>query len=425
MEGPLFIVAIILNLVFYILFAFFLVVAVNKNQKTFISDVFSRFNQSARKKAIIAILSICAIQIFVDAVKLFLNSYIGVNSIYAFDLLSILSWVSFYLICTDANENIFRKRKALVVVAIFLAIAIIVTYCNYKIAATYSLTVSKYVSGSTLANNILGNLEFWCQIKAVLIDTLSGVVLLAWHFIFNKMAVAPRNGSKKKTAKVSSILRGAIAIICAFVLVGAKTVILPASCFKGYDVRSSKNWSIISSESFSATTVTTQIKRLDKDQSEKIVYQVTKNQLFYDGILVLEYNSTDALSATAHEQTGNQMTLKDRFEKVEGSVEFYLYKNEVICYLDHGTPVAIYSNDIQEQNDRLTAIYKDLIKRGNWNFYEQAAGYLQKYDPSFIASYLKRYSAGNFLSVERKTLDEMSINSQYIQSISSDLLDSR
>ena len=416
-SGSLSVVAIIFNFIYYILFALFIFVAFNKNHKSFFTDFFSRVNKTVRRIVLSRVLLICALQVTFDILTIFAFPLLNDKILYVNDLLTVLGWIGFYIICADKDENIFLQKSGLIV-GIILAVMLFVTgYGSYEIIKTGALAMQKHTLNATTMVNTIKNLDFLFEAKNFFLDTMGGVVLFTAHALCSRVKVV-----KKKNNKTKQVIRFILVLICSFILVGIKSAFLPAHCISGIDQRSSETQNNTSSNSFYANTKTTVITRIDSNLSKKAVFQNTKNQLFYGETLILEYYSNDTINANTYEKIGNQITVKDCFEKVEGEVTYYLYKNEVICFLHNGIPVAIHFEDLQEKhNEYVTAIYKSLIKNNNWNFFEQGAKYLLKHDNDFIKPYLQRFSVGDFKQEELETLNEMSFSKQYIQSLSQNL----
>ena len=408
-------VSIAFNLIYYILFALFLIISINKNKNIFSEYIFFSLEKNRWKPILIRISLICGIKISFDIIILFLPLVLNENTVYLSDIFTVLLWIAFYSICASKEENVFRKRKRLVPIAIIITTVIITTYINYCFVKEYSLYLNKYDINFVTGSQAINNLDFLFTVKNFLLDTIIGLTLLISHFKLNKIL-------NEKSGKAYQILHTFLLLVFAFVIISVKILIFPSSYIKNIYIKSSESHNYTITDAFSTNTKITVIERTGDDFSQNPTFLNTSNKLFYGDTLIFKYNSTDDLSAHTYNKNGNQIIVEDRFEKIDGKAEFYLYKNEVVCYLQNGLPIAFHSNSVQkDHSEQLTDIYKTLIENHYWNFFEQGAEYLLGYDANFIKPYLERYSANEFEEEEIRTLDKMFIKSQYIQRIAKKL----
>ncbi len=432
-NGSFSVLAIVINLIFYLLFSLFLFFSIDKEKDLFSVDSFSPHEKFSKKIELKRILLICATQILFDIIVLSMTFILHENIVYLRDFVTVLMWVVIYIICATKEKNIFRNSKGYIVALVLVLLLLISSHYDFKLSKEYSLLVDKYSVEWVNFEQSINNLDFLFGIKNFLLDTITGSVLLISHVIFNKSdkKKAIQNIQNKKQRikqktqdqKIKEAVRFFLVIVIIFVMVFVKTLVFPVSCIKGINIRTSKTHNISESEEFTANTKKTVIKRIDSNLLERKVFEITNNKLFYKGKCILEYNSSDNLLANSFEMDGNQMIINDRFEKrVESGIEFYLYKSKVICFIHNDTPVAIgYGNEHKNYSEQLVIIYKSLIENSDWNFFEQGAKYLIEHDSKFIKPYLERFSLGEFNDAELKKLDHLSINKSYIQRISKEL----
>lgn len=412
-NSPQSVLSVIFNLLFYLIFAWLLIVSINKNKNFFSTDIFTPFEKFSRKIELKKILLVCATQICIDIISLLLNTALNENILYAKDCFAIISWVAFYNICATKENNIFRNKKSIAAVIVFAVLLVLTTYANYHILEEYSFIAEKYYIDSSRAKEAINNLDFLFAVKNFLLDSFSGITLLVLHRVFNKI------NSEEQYKAVKQIIRSFCLICIALIMIGIKYLICPYFCINSIDTRISDAQNYSSKNILSATTKTTTVERIDSTLSGKIFFQKTKNKIFYKGNLIFEYSSNDAIDAHSFEKNGNQITINDCFEKmVYNDVEFYLYKNEVIVFFNNDVPTAVYNGNIRDNNESLTAIYRSLIENNNWDFFEQGAEYLLNYDENFIKPYLERFSSGKFSEEEIVSLKELYINAEYIQNVS-------
>ena len=102
-------VSIAFNLIYYILFALFLIISINKNKNIFSEYIFFSLEKNRWKPILIRILLICGIKISFDIIILFLPLVLNENTVYLSDIFTVLLWIAFYGICASKEENVFRK----------------------------------------------------------------------------------------------------------------------------------------------------------------------------------------------------------------------------------------------------------------------------------------------------------------------------
>ena len=417
-SSPLSALAVVFNLIFYMISALFLIVAVNKNKNFFSGDVFPQGEKFLRKIQFKKILLICAVQVLFDIIVFVLSMPLNDAALYIYDVATVLSWIVIYSICATKEQNILRRNKGFIVAIVLVAVTALSFYGNYEILKELSLAMDRYQFGSAQLQGTIDNLDFMFSVKSFVLDTVVGLTLIVSHSLFNRT-----DKVKEELRASKQIIRSLTLIVLALLAIGAKTLIFPYSCIKGIDTRSSKTKSFSPSDSFAADTETTVITRVGDGFQAQKVFQKTNNKIFYNGIFVLEYVSNDAVSANSYSTNGNEIIIEGPFEKMTaGDVEFSLYKNEVICFLQNGKPTAVYfGNASDNYYAELEDIYKYLAENNNWNFFEMGAEYLLKCDAGFIRPYLERFSSGEFNDEEIRSLGEMCINASYIQEVAREL----
>ena len=415
-NSPFSFVAIILNLLFYLLFSFYLVILFNKNKNFFSEKIFSPFEKFTQKIQLKKIVIICSIQILFDLLMSCLKLIFNKNILYFSDIIIILIWVINYIICVKKENNIFLRKRFYIVIISFLVLFIISVSCDFIIIKEYNSVLNKYNMDSSIVIESVNNLDFIYQIKSFILDTVSGLTLIIFHTVFNNFAF-------KKEKVIRKIICGVLLIFISFLFTFLKLMLYAPNSIKGINVTDSITKEYVSHNSFSANTKTIKIKRIDGNYIENDVFQKTYNQLFYNGNIVLEYTSYDDVKSISYFKENNEIIMRNCFEKISDEIEFYLYKNETICFLNDNTPIIVLPNQSYDKYDNnLIVIYKKLIKDNNWEFFEQGAEYLLKYNESFITPYLERFACSEFSNNELEKLEHFDIQKSYIQYISKQML---
>ena len=101
----------------------------------------------------------------------------------------------------------------------------------------------------------------------------------------------------------------------------------------------------------------------------------------------------------------------------------YLFGHYAICYYENGIPYILRMDSLNQSGEHLVVIelLRHLLEEGNLFVFEYAGNYLVKYDPTFIASYIQRYSRGQFTENELRWMEESFYNPGYIIDLAKDL----
>lgn len=389
----------IFNFAFYIILALLIVGSFSNNKMLFSGSRPAPWERKNKKKQIIKIGFILIYQILIDVLLLILRGKLNANIYYFIDFVTAVQWVIFYILCVDKEKNILIKKSVIPLIGILLFLIGISFIFDFSMIEKSKLIFEKYESDSQLYDTSIRNLEFMFEVKICVLDTVSGLSLLIVHFTCNKI-----KDNKKQNQLPQKIVRIFALLIFAFVLIFAKTLLLPYSCFRGFRVSGSTT--TFAKKEFYANARTVTISRYYADNPNTVAYQKTKIELLYDGESLLKYVSND-----------NEKVASLKKVNYDG-FEFYLHQNQVICYLDNHSPVVVLPGDTELTNDgRLRDIYRAFIENGNWNFYEQATKYLVNYDSEFIEPYIKRHMCGQFNQQEMDMLEKMQIKPTYIQQI--------
>ncbi len=343
------VISIALNIVFYIAFFWFLSVVFKRNKTLFSSNTFSPLETFSEKLCIKPILILFATQIFFDIAYIVLSQTIKQNCIYFADIFTLAQWIIIYCVYTKKQKNIFSSKKSFVIIAIVLFVLLSISmYGNILINNFFIEYSNKYDPFSYLLLTATKNLDFVFQLKNLFFDTLIGILLLLSHSLLLKEKSETED---KKIAK--TIIRFSVCVFVAMLLVFLKTLIMPNNSLTGYNVKGDNTSVYEDRNDFYANTEILTIKR-----GKDMVFQTTKNKIYYNKTLVKEFITVDGMNATSTEINGNQMTIIDCFEdKTINGVDIKVYKNMAVCYVKEGNPmVVICDTDIDLSNDILEHI---------------------------------------------------------------------
>ncbi len=341
-SSPLFVFSIALNIVFYIAFFCFLSIVFKRNKTPFSNNVFSPLETFSERLCIKPILMLLATQIIFDIVYIVLSQTIKQYCIYFADIFTLAQWIIIYCVFTKKQKNIFNNKKSIVITAIILfSLLIFSIYGDILINKSFVEYSNKYAADSSLLLTATKNLDFIFQLKNLVFDILIGVVLLLSHSLFLKEKSATEDKRIVKT-----IIRFLVCIFVAILLVLLKALIMPYNSLSGFDIKGDNTTLYEDRNDFYANTEILTVKR-----GKDIVFQTTKNEIYYNKNLVAEFLTVDGKSANSTEINGNQMMIIDCFEdKTINGVDVKIYKDIAVCYIKDGKPTVILCDGETDYN---------------------------------------------------------------------------
>lgn len=332
------VVSIVLNIVFYIAFFLFLSVAFKRNKTPF-----SPLETFSENLCIKPILILIATQILFDISYIVLSQAIKQYSIYFADIFTFTQWIFIYFVFTRKQKNIFNNKKFFIISAVVLITLLIASmYGNILINKSFEECSNKYAYDTALLLTATKNLDFVFQLKNLIFDNLIGIVLLFSHSLLLK-----ENSETEDKKIVKTLIRFFTCIFVAILLVFLKASIMPYNSLTGFNIKGDDTTVYEDKNDFYANTEILTIKR-----GKDMVFQTTKNKIYYNKELVIEFTTVDGMSATSTEINGNQMTIIDCFEdKTINGIEFKIYKNTAICYVEDGKPTVVLCEKVSDLND--------------------------------------------------------------------------
>ena len=272
-NGVLSIVGVVLNLVFYFIFALFLIIVFNKNKNPFSENIFSPLETFWQKIKIKKIALIIAAKIVFDILKISLSSVLGKNVLYFIDFSTIALWIIFYNICVTKESNIFLKKPLLTGIALLTVFALS-TVTNLSIIGEHNILLEKYNLFSEYLTVETNNLDFIFQIKNFALDTLLGLIFIVAHSLLNK-------GTEKKHRSSWTVLITRIMILAlsAFAIAFIKLLVFPYSSISGFGISTTENTSMVKTDSFSSNTKISYVSRVGADRTDQIVFSRTRDEI--------------------------------------------------------------------------------------------------------------------------------------------------
>ena len=286
-NGVLSIVGVLLNLVFYFIFALFLIVVFNKNKNPFSENIFSPLETFWQKIKINKIALVIASKLVFDILKLSLSGVLGKNALHFIDFSTIALWIIFYNICVTKESNVFLKKPLLTGIALLTVFALS-TVTNLSIIGEHNILSEKYNLFSEYLNVETNNLDFIFQIKNFALDTLLGLIFIVAHSLLNK-----ETEKKHRSSRTVLITRIMILALSAFAIVFIKLLVFPYSTISGFGISTTENTSMVKTDSFSSNTKISYVSRVGADRTDQIVFSRTRDEIYYNGDLILTFMSND------------------------------------------------------------------------------------------------------------------------------------
>lgn len=434
------------NLLYFVVFGMFLIIYVAQNESLFSSvDVLPIL--PVQKRAVLYRMSALIIsQVAIDIISEISLLLVGSFMYLTLDILTILTWLLFYIILTIKNDKL-RKLEvsASVKFMFFTVIALIVGVCILDIntANESGMLKEKYVEESEYLIQSLSNiLNKQSVINLILNSALGSVVIVLLSKKQSKCDAQCEKQTKKgkekrensyfKWRRVGKVCLRVVSLgIIMWVLVVTKFLMYPTMCLS--NIGCFIGGGIITTEyndnffydykdyEYSRYKNNVYVKHYFDDFKD---YEKNKIQVLFESkklskvIEVKEIDISDYGVRDTYEYDGNELKTiygycKDCF--VNGH-KVNIYGNYAVCYVKDGDPYVIEFKDIKNQprNELLVELLKQEICEGNNIVFEYGCEYLLKFDKEFIFPYICRYSEGNFNEQELQYIEVTKYNPEYI-----------
>lgn len=408
--------ATVLNLLFFFFYFVFLNIAFNNTH--FLSENFGFHFVSFTKKIYVSkTLKLLIAQTIIDITKLLICFITKSYSYFVIDIITMVGWLSIYFIIVKKKFNVFIKRRAAILISITLLLIIMLIF-DFILVKEYFKLIYKYQYDSIILQNGIKNYDFIFAVKSFVFDSLIGIVIMFFHYSYNKIQDNDNDYSNVNIPKflVKIFLLFVILIIfCTF-----KTICHPYSSVKDISFSNDSEKSYVDDEKFYANTEIFSIKRVGVNKDSEIDFTTTKDTILYNGNVMKEFYSNDSRKARIIEKIGNEIVISSIFdEKVVLGTKVQIYKNQIFCFVQDNIPQAIHFNEINNcsKNKIILEMCKKLISEGDIGVFEYCCLYMCKYDYEFIMPYIDRYVDSNFTDDEIKSLNNYKIKKEYIVDI--------
>lgn len=385
------IVSVLINVIFFAVFNYVLILAFSENKSLFSHDILKK--EHFKKLAVLLV-----IQFLIDGVVCSLGALELEWRYLITDALIAVQWIVGYFVITYRKDSIFKKSNILTISTLIVAVVLGASlFLNNAILLEYSAFALKYEAPSAILAMAKSNAEFIYSAKLLLFDSILGVTLIIAH------GLASSSCNKERCGK--TLLRVFVLIISFLILVISKIHFWPYSAIVQINAGDGEHIHYASGK-FNSSISSFEIYRFSIDCKKELVYSDYNITLERDG---LELVNADSIFANdMYSEVIEELSINE--EKV------FIHNSQYICYYEKGVPCAINLNVLSDytQNDTVIETCKQLLENGNIYIFEYCKNYLLKYDKSFIDGYIERYSNGEFSKTESEWLETNCYKSEFV-----------
>lgn len=419
--------AILWNLIFHLLYFFFLIICFVKNKSFFSPHVFPKPPEAFGKRIHFKKIGLLfGVQFLVDLLRLGMERYLGEFTYLTFDLISLIAWVAMYFILQWKQEqSVFRQKKRTL---LYFGIVILGFLVSFSIALTdynqYNQLAERLLSTNEHLQLQFKNFIYDCRYRNAIFD----VFLCISTFLIQ--AVKMKGPSVEEKSEVKNFifllsLRIFLLWICLSLMFTGKRFMAPQHTV--YKIHNGGH-----EENHYAAPLKTSIYKNSLEKTRMVDYNSSETysekekcqiylhkEMYYENYKTI----TNGTKRLATYPTDQLMLPWGRKEYDLGDLYFEVCDNHVIYFMENDEPQVFLMPEIakQPQNDTLIRICEELIGEGNMVAFEYSCTYLQKYDPVFISFYIDRYAEGTFNYDEVAFFTKNSYNRDFIIKLANEI----
>lgn len=413
------VIAIVLNFIYFAIYAFMLVIIFSKSATLFSERIFVDGETKRKRFCLDKMVTIIAIQILVDLFHLLFGTMESPYSLMITDFLMLCQWgVVYWILIRNEKTPLKSKLTWSKLVLVLGGICVLFLLLDYRLIADYQAVGEKYLSDSTYFKIYQTNFDFIHSLYALLMDCVVACTFVIFHVLYSEKENLPKKRDKRGGWTIVGF-QIVLLFLTTFVLVAGKTMVFPYSCIKSFDIDSGIHHYHEKDGSYYCNEYTTEIYRLGDTFLPVLCYHSTKVEIFSDQKKKGEFHYID-ISAPAWNQEENTIIMSSNFiEYSVNNVTVYVNPQGAIGFYENGKSRTILFEEIEdcEENEILIGVCEQLLSEGNITIFEYAVEYLYEYDQEFILSYLERYAQGNFTDRERQWMEASYYRSEYIVDI--------
>ena len=400
---------------YYALFAFFIVIAFDKDKTVFSEKVFDKTQSVAKRYKFWKLVALLFLQIGFDyAVALF--SFINIQWKYiGFDIMLPIYWCVIYFICLGKRH---LKKKNVKIFVFMSCLVLCLTAVSLQITSfiisDYLSLIPKYQSNSAVLSAAKANAEFLYGVKTALLDTVIGISFLVMNRLLEK------SEEKRERCNFTVFMSRMLVIgVVLFASIFLKTI-YPDGLLTGFRMHTSDHTSYQYFDEVRESGNTLMIYRLSSEREKMPCYQKDNIILSVDGKSSVELTQSYSGDLYPHYVKDNALD-KEFFlyPVLPGETDAYIYNSQVICFYENEALCMIKVDDIKRygESEILTQVCKTLLSEGNLYIYEYAVEYLERYEPDFVSDYTERYANGDFTEAELLWTQSNGYHDTYVKNL--------
>ncbi len=394
---------VLLNTVFFIVYALLLIAALREEETLFTATLFSKEKTRDTMKLFACLLGM---QIAFDVLVRLAEALPLVASVLLTSFLSVARLVVFCLFLLRKRRDLLIGRKRLTGMAVLATSVLACGFLfDFLCFAEYRNASEVFRATSPMLTCALRDAEFFYDLKLLISD----VILLCGLLIVSSL---PTGHSEETSGGARLFVRVDVTVAVAIVFWVFFLAVSPQSVFAGvsdhvklvhYQMNDGFYAETITSESYrgfgtTERNVQYERERISLGREEDVLLTIPRP---FGARVVLSENETSPAGFTTYTLNGERL---------------YLYQGMAVCFFEDSEPIAVLLTELAEYGERalLTDFCKTALSEGNLFVFEYAADYLLTYESEFVRPYIERYRAGSFSENERAWLDAAQYREDYI-----------
>ena len=405
------IVSVLLNLIFFIVFDYVLILASSKNKSLFSQGIFHK--ESLKKLSALII-----VQLIFDGIAICISQLDLQWECLVIDILIPFQWIVNYFIITHNSKKHFKISKASVI--IFLTLLIVSLCIDRVILSDYLESALKYEAGSDILDALKINAEFVYSIKLLIADSLFGVLFIILH------GIDVTDNTNQKNNPTKAILRVVILITAVLILTLTKIHFWPNGAIVSMNTHNKDRQTYDESGEFAVKGKDFEIYRFSlKAGGKALCYGGYNSSVIMEGMNPVSIKPpVDGIIYKYDSENSALLENKSPFKEFNvGTEKAFIYNSQVICFYENNLPYAIPLDKLESapENSMVTEICKKSLEDGNVYIFEYCCDYLLKYDKAFIDEYIERYSNGSFTSIESQWMSKNFYKPEYVTELAKEI----
>lgn len=400
---------VLFNLVYYILFFWFLTVCFTENNfifyKTAEASPFATFFERFHVKKILLLLGV---QVVFDLLRILFIEFAQEYSFIWQDIFVAIRWGLFYTILQYREEESFlKKRKLVLIVAACILLMLGVSVClNLNGLAELHFWAKRFDPESQNYLLLFENFQFERASGNLALEACIGVILCVFHMASIDES---KNYPIKKTDLFFKIpMRSCFFLVIGLLMIGIRYFVFPYDVFATWSGPNSYWQTHVKEKDFFVEDAGCVLEKMVGYGKKETHYKDYNYKVYY-----ANFEEKDLVKQFKPYYDGEYAKYNIGDQTVE------VRANRAICYGDKDEGKVILFEEIAKQpkNDLLIQVCKRMIEDGNVVAFDFAREYLLRYDSAFMEPYIKRYARGEFADKEKAFIEESSYSKEYLMGI--------